>query len=96
MVMHFLQGLVRVLQSLFLNELLSLFNYPPRSARALPAGTLPPRCCAIHFPSRTPTWRLPVARLVAANSGVNQEVVAEGVGREVRWVSGSGPGRKRI
>ena len=37
-----------------------------------------------------------VARLVAANSGVIQEVVAEGVGREVHWVSGSGPGRKRI
>ena len=37
-----------------------------------------------------------VARLVAANSGVVQEVVAEGVGRAVHWVSGSGPGRKRI
>ena len=37
-----------------------------------------------------------VARVVAANSGVVQEVVAEGVGREVSWVSGSGPGRKRI
>ena len=28
-------------------------------------------------------------------SGVVQEVLAEGVGREVHWVSGCGPGRKR-
>ena len=34
--------------------------------------------------------------LVTANSGVVQEVVAEDVDRGVRWVSGSGPGRKRI
>ena len=44
----------------FLSELLSLFNYPPGSARALLAGTLPFRFCASRFASRTPTWRLPV------------------------------------
>ena len=37
-----------------------------------------------------------VARLVAANSGVVQKVVAKGVGREVHWVSRSGHGQKRI
>ena len=83
-----------------LNELLGLFRYPPGSARALLAGTLPLRNCATRFANRAPIWRLPmpgyVARLVAVNPGVVQEVVAEGVGREVHWVSGSGPGRKRI
>ena len=69
----------------FFNELLGLFNYPPGSARALLAGTLPLRCCATRFASGAPTWRLPmpghVARLLAANSGVVQEVVAEGVAK---------------
>ena len=49
---------------------------------------------------RPPTWRLPVpgcvVDLVTANSGVVQETVAEDVGRKVYWVSGCGPGRKRI
>ena len=85
---------------LFLNELLGLFRYPPGCGRALLAGTLSLRYCAARFASRTPTWRLPVsghvARLVTANVGAVREVVAEGVGREVHWVSGSGPGRKRI
>ena len=84
----------------FLNELLILFNYPPGSARALLAGTLPLRYYATRFASRTPTWRLPVpghvAGLVAGTSWEVQEVVAEGAIREVHWVSGSGPGRKRI
>ena len=34
---------------LFLNELLSLFRYPPRSGRALLNGTLPLRYCAARF-----------------------------------------------
>ena len=76
------------------------FNYPPGSARALLAGTLPLRYCAARFTCGAPTWRLPVpgqvASLVAADSGVVQEIVAEDVGREVHWVTGSGPGRKRI
>ena len=84
----------------FLNELLRLFDYPPGSARALLAGTVPLRYCAARFAGRARTWRLlvpgQVASLVSANSGVVQENVAEDVGREVYWVSGSGPGRKRI
>ena len=34
--------------------------------------------------------------MVTASSGVVQEIVAENVDREVHWVGGSGPGRKRI
>ena len=84
----------------FLNELLQLFNYPPRSARALLASTLPLRYCAARFASRAPTWRLPVpghvAGLVTANLGVAEGDGVEDARGEVRWVSGSGPGRKRI
>ena len=84
----------------FLDELLGLFRYPPGSGRALLAGTLPLKYCAARFACRTPTWRLPVsghvAGLVAGTSWEVQEAVAEGVGRRVRWVSGSGSGRKRI
>ena len=84
----------------FLDELLRLFDYPPGSGRALLAGTLPLRYCVARFACRTTTWRLPVsgqvAGLVTASSGVVQEVVAEDVDRGVRWVGGSGPGRKRI
>ena len=54
---------------LFLDELLGLFRYPPRSGRALLTGTLPLRYCPARFACKTPTWRLPVsghvARLVA-------------------------------
>ena len=46
---------------LFLNELLTLFRYPPKSGRALLNGTLPLRYCASRFAHRTPTWRLPVS-----------------------------------
>ena len=59
---------------LFLNELLSLFRYPPRSGRALLNGTLPLRYCAARFAYNTPTWRLPVSghvdRLIASHLGV--------------------------
>ena len=34
---------------LFLNEILSLFRYPPKSGRALLNGTLPLRYCAVRF-----------------------------------------------
>ena len=34
---------------LFLNELLSLFRYPPQSGRALLNGTLPLRYCGCSF-----------------------------------------------
>ena len=85
---------------LFLNELLSLFRYPPGSGRALLAGTLSLRYCAVRFAKSTPTWRLPVsghvARLVAVpceDAGDRgDEVFTFGVHR----VSGSGPDRKRF
>ena len=85
---------------LFLNELLSLFRYPPKSGRALLTGTLPLRYCASRFASSTPTWRLPasghVARLVAVHcedaGDRGDEVLSLGVHR----VSGSGPVRKRF
>ena len=85
---------------LFLHELLGLFRYPPGSGRALLAGTLPLRYCAARFASRTPTWRLPVSGHVVdpvtANVGAVREAIVDGAGQEVHWVSGSGPGRKRI
>ena len=85
---------------LFLNELLGLFRYPAGSGRALLAGTLPLRYCAARFACRTPTWRLPVpgrvVNLVTACVGAVREVIADGGCREVHWVGGSGPGRKRI
>ena len=49
----------------FLDELLSLFHYPPGSARALLAGTLPLRYCAARFACRVPTWHLLVSGHVA-------------------------------
>ena len=59
-----------------------LFRYPPGSARALLAGTLPLRYCAARFACRTTTWRLPVpgcvVDLVIASIGAVREVVADG------------------
>ena len=84
----------------FLDELLALFRYPAGSGRALLAGTLPLRYCAPRFPCRTPTWRLPnsghVAGLITAVFGVVEEAFVGCAVHEVSWVSGSGPGRKRI
>ena len=84
----------------FLDELLALFRYPSGSGRALLAGNLPLRYCTTRFACMMPTWRLPalgaVTSLVAAYSDVDYEVVADEVDRGVCWVSGSGPGRKRI
>ena len=84
----------------FLNELLGVFRYLPGSGRALLAGTLPLRYCAARFNCRTPTWRLPVSGhvvdLVTASVGAVQEAIVEGDGHEVLWVSGFGPGMKRI
>ena len=48
----------------------------------------------------TPSWRLPVfgsvSNLVAAYSDAGHRVAVDEVDRDVFWVSGSGPGRKRI
>ena len=53
----------------FLDELLQLFQYPPRSAGTLPLGS-----CAVRFASTITTWRLPVSGhvcgLVTADPGV--------------------------
>ena len=80
----------------FLDELLQLFPYPPRSARALLAGTH----CAARFAGRAPTWRLPVsghvASLVTADPRVAEGNGVEDARREVHWVSGSGPRQKQI
>ena len=85
---------------LFLDELLGLFRYPPGSGRALLGGTLSFRYCAARFACMTTSWRLPVSGhvvdLVTANIGAVLEAVVEGAAQEVLWVSGSGPGRKRI
>ena len=84
----------------FLDELLALFRYPAGSGHALLAGTLPLRYCTTRFACMMPTRRLPavgaVRSLVAAYSEVLDEVVDAQVDRGVCWVSGSGPGRKRI
>ena len=84
----------------FLDELLSLFHYPSGSARALLAGTLALRYCSVKFAAKVLFWVLPVpghvSGLVARTSWEAQEAVAEGVSRRVRWVSGSGPNRRRI
>ena len=71
---------------LFLDELLGLFRYPPKSARALLTGTLPLRYCAARFACKTPTWRLPVSGHVARLVAIHCED-AGGHGSEV---SGSG------
>ena len=57
-VMVLLLGLVRVPLSLFLNELLGLFQYPPGSGRASLAGTLLSSVlrCSVSL-ARLPTWR---------------------------------------
>ena len=70
------------------------------ASRALLSGTLPFRYCAARFACLTPTWRLPVpgyvVNLVAASVGAGHRVAVDEVDRDVFWVSGSGPGRKRI
>ena len=59
----------------FLHELLLLFQYPPKSSRALLAGTLPLKYCSARFRSRVPTWRLRVP-------GHAADLVHAGVGAE--------------
>ena len=79
---------------------MQLFQYPPRSAPALLAGTLLLKYCTVRFASEVPTWRLLVsghaAGLVTAERGVVDGGGAEVGNEEVHWVSGSGPGGKRI
>ena len=83
-----------------MDELLSLFRYPPKSGRALLNGTLPLRYCAARFAYSTPTWRLPVSghvdRLVAAHSDAAGNCGDEVLGLGVSQVSGSGPLQEKI
>ena len=83
----------------FLDQLLQLFQYPPRSSGALLAGTLSLRYCSTRFASRTPFWALPVPGHVAGLVAVEVQVAlvrdVEVARRDIHWVSGSGPGRKR-
>ena len=85
---------------LFLNELLSLFRYPPRSGRALLNGTLFLQCCAVRFAHSTPTWWLPasghVGRLVAAYPESAGDCGSEVLELGVHLVSRSGPVQKRF
>ena len=85
---------------LFLNELLSLFRYPPQSGRALLNGTLPLRYCAVRFAHSTPTWRLPasgqVSRLVAAYPESAGDSGDPDLVCRVPLVSRSSPFRKRF
>ena len=85
---------------LFLNELLGLFRYPPRSGRALLSGTLPLRYCATRFAHSTPTWRLPVpgqvSRLVADYPDSAGDCGAQVLALGVPLVCRSGLIRKRF
>ena len=85
---------------LFLNELSSLFRYPPGSGRALLNGTLPLRYCAVRFAHSTPTWRLPasgqVGRLVAAYPESAGDCSGDVLVLRVPLVSRSSPIRKRF
>ena len=77
----------------FGGELVQLFHYPPRSARALLAGTLPFGIVLLVLPVELLLWRLPVsarvASLVTADPGVAESGGAEVACREVLWVSSS-------
>ena len=50
----------------FLDQFLLLFQYPPKSSRALLNGTLPLRYCSVRFASKVPPWSLRVPGNVAA------------------------------
>ena len=83
-----------------MGQLLQLFQYPPWSSGALLAGTLPLRYCSTWFARKVPFWTLPVLGHVAGLVAVEVQVALvrdiEVARRDIHWVSGSGPGRKRI
>ena len=70
----------------FLNKLLLLFRYPPRSAPALLGGTLPLGYCASRFASEVPTWRFPT------EGGVGNLVTTAGEDAGFDEVSSGGTG----
>ena len=58
----------------FLDELLVLFRYPPRSAHAL-LGSTSLRYCAARFVSKIPTWKLlPVGGVAGLVTDGGEEV----------------------
>ena len=61
----------------FLDQLLLLFQYPPKSSRALLDGTRPLRYCSARFARRVPTWSLPMLGHVAALVGVGSAADSE-------------------
>ena len=84
----------------FLNGLLLLFRYPPRSAAALLEGTLPLRYCAGRLASEIPTF---VAGLVTEGVDIVRvehcsHAVLPGFdgGGRVDWVVGPGGGVERV
>ena len=62
----------------FLDQLLSLFNYPSGSSGALLAGTLPLRYCSFKFAAKTPFWVLPVPGHVSGLVTVHDQAAAVG------------------
>ena len=72
----------------FLNELLVIFGYPPRSGAALLGGHLPFRHCVTTFACRIPTWKLAVDGSVA---GLLAEYGSGGHALCIASAPGSGP-----
>ena len=100
MVMVLLLDHGRVLLASFLDQLLLLFHYPPRSSGALLAGSLPLRYCSSKFASRTPFWVLlflgHVAGLITVEDQAAQVGEAEVARRGVDFVGAFGFGKKTI
>ena len=63
----------------FLNELLVLFKFPPKSGVAQLEGVLLLRYCATKFAGKVPSWRLPLKGNVA-------DLVTEGVRKSVLFI----------
>ena len=81
----------------FLNELLALFRYPSGSGHALLAGTLPLGYCSTRFGCMTPLggYQFLVLLIIWLLVLVIGLLMMRLIGMFF-WVSGSGPGRKRI
>ena len=84
----------------FLDELLALFRYPSGSVVLYLLVLFHLGIVLLGLPVCHPSWRLPVlgsiGNLVAAYSDAGHRAAVDEVDRGVFWVSGSGPGRKRI
>ena len=83
----------------FLNELLVLFQYIPRSASAQLDGTLPLRYCAARFATKVPTWRWSPGGAVAdlVTEGDEEVGIVHAVpgGIGAGWAQGSGEGERK-